>query len=87
MLPCLTRVICLLTPDKVENSMLKQKDMTDTAAAVLYFLPSDKWAGVDEVAVIAGITSARCQLILTQLAMAGLVKDNRGSGKQFKRCQ
>jgi DNA-binding IscR family transcriptional regulator len=67
--------------------MLKQQDMTETAAAVLHFLPSDKWTCVDDVARITGISAPRCQLILTQLSMAGLVKENGGDSGKFTRCQ
>ncbi|HFN5164898.1 TPA: hypothetical protein ACHF8O_003121 [Escherichia coli] len=34
-----------------------------------------------------GVSEARCQLILTQLVLAGLAKDNGGYGNKFRRCQ
>ncbi|HCE0694023.1 TPA: hypothetical protein O7L81_004364 [Escherichia coli] len=33
------------------------------------------------------VSEARCQLILTQLVLAGLAKDNGGYGNKFRRCQ
>ncbi|EGB2526603.1 hypothetical protein M8Q70_002953 [Salmonella enterica] len=67
--------------------MSKQQDMTETAAAILHFLPCDKWVTAREMVSITGVTESRCQLILTQLALAGLAKDNGGMGNKFKRCQ
>ena len=58
--------------------MLKQQDMTETAAAVLHPRMMTRTTGVSE---------ARCQLILTQLVLAGLAKDNGGYGNKFRRCQ
>ncbi|MEW0806731.1 hypothetical protein AB0U16_25050, partial [Escherichia coli] len=58
--------------------MLKQQDMTETAAAVLHFLPADKWVTPRMMTRTTGVSEARCQLILTQLVLAGLAKDNGG---------
>ena len=58
--------------------MLKQQDMTETAAAVLHFLPADKWVTPRMMMRTTGVSEARCQLILTQLVLAGLAKDNGG---------
>ncbi|EKY9459016.1 TPA: hypothetical protein M8I21_004283, partial [Escherichia coli] len=55
--------------------MLKQQDMTETAAAVLHFLPADKWVTPRMMTRTTGVSEARCQLILTQLVLAGLAKD------------
>ena len=52
--------------------MLKQQDMTETAAAVLHFLPADKWVTPRMMTRTTGVSEARCQLILTQLVLAGL---------------
>ena len=51
--------------------MLKQQDMTETAAAVLHFLPADKWVTPRMMTRTTGVSEARCQLILTQLVLAG----------------
>lgn len=64
--------------------MLKQQDMTETAAAVLHFLPADKWVTPRTMTRTTGVSEARCQLILTQLVLA---KDNGGYGNKFRRCQ
>lgn len=70
-----------------EKDMLKQQDMTETAAAVLYFLPADKWVTPRMMTRTTGVSEAQCQLILTQLVLAGLAKDNGGYGNKFRRCQ
>ncbi|WP_434058965.1 hypothetical protein [Escherichia coli] len=46
--------------------------MTETAAAVLHFLPADKWVTPRMMTRTTGVSEAQCQLILTQLVMAGL---------------
>lgn len=51
--------------------MLNQQDMTETAKAVLGAL-SEKPATAGEIAQNTHLTRERCQLILTQLVMAGL---------------
>ena len=51
--------------------MLKQQDMNETAKTVFNEL-SDQPATVGEIAQNTHLTDARCQLILTQLVMAGL---------------
>ena len=52
--------------------MLKQQDMTETAAAVLHFLPAGKWVTPRMMTRTTGVSEARCQLILTQLVLAGV---------------
>ncbi len=52
-------------------TMLKQQDMTEAAKAVFDELGTDP-ATVGEIAQNTHLTRERCQLILTQLAMAGL---------------
>lgn len=51
--------------------MLNQEDMTETAKAVFNEL-SDKPATTGEIAQNTHLSRERCQLILTQLVMAGL---------------
>ncbi|WP_442836541.1 hypothetical protein [Pantoea ananatis] len=70
---------------KSEKDMNNHEDMTDSAQAVLHFLPA-KWTSTEKVSDMTGITRPRCQLILTQLAMAGLVEDLSGGGEKFRRC-
>lgn len=65
--------------------MINHKDMSDSAQAVLHFLP-DAWTSPDMVSEVTGIAIPRCQLILTQLAMAGLIEDLSGTGERFRRC-
>lgn len=74
-----------LTVLKVKKDMINHEDMTDSAQAVLHFLPA-KWTSPDKVSEMTGITPPKCQLILTQLAMAGLVEDLSGGGENFRRC-
>lgn len=50
--------------------MLNQEDMTETAKAVFNEL-SDKPATAGEIAQNTHLSRERCQLILTQLVMAG----------------
>ncbi|KEM41314.1 hypothetical protein AD21_0332 [Escherichia coli 6-319-05_S4_C2] len=64
--------------------MLKQQDMTETAAAVLHFLPADKWVTPRMMTRTTGVSEARCHLILTQLVLAGLAKDNGGDGEKIQ---
>ncbi|MCV5948521.1 TrmB family transcriptional regulator, partial [Escherichia coli] len=51
--------------------MLKQQDMTETAKVVFNEL-NGKPATVGEIAQNTYLSRERCQLILTQLVMAGL---------------
>ncbi|EHA7283045.1 TrmB family transcriptional regulator [Salmonella enterica] len=53
------------------KDMLKQQDMTETARAVFNEL-SNEPATIGEIAQNTYLTRERCQLILTQLVMAGL---------------
>ena len=66
--------------------MLKQLDMTETAKVVFNEL-NGKPATVGEIAQNTYLSRERCQLILTQLVLAGLAKDNGGYGNKFRRCQ
>ncbi|WP_338423726.1 hypothetical protein [Pantoea ananatis] len=59
--------------------------MTDSAQAVLHFLPS-VWTSPDKISEMTGISQPKCQLILTQLAMAGLVEDLTNMSESFRRC-
>lgn len=62
--------------------MLKQKDMTETARVVFNEL-SKKPATVGEIAQNTYLTHERCQLILTQLVMAGLSEFQCGCYKRL----
>ncbi|OAF26779.1 TrmB family transcriptional regulator [Escherichia coli] len=55
-----------------EKDMLKQQDMTETAKVVFNELSIEP-ATVGEIAQNTYLSRERCQLILTQLVMAGLV--------------
>ncbi|EKS7795071.1 hypothetical protein JGK43_003431 [Edwardsiella piscicida] len=67
--------------------MLNHSDMTEAAEAVYHFLSLEYWMSPSAMMRITGMTEAQCQLILTQLVIAGLADDNGGTGKRFKRCQ
>lgn len=56
--------------------MLKHSDMTEEARLVFEVVPHTKEVTAGEVAQFTYLTESRCQLILTQLAMAGLIKEN-----------
>ncbi|MDD9341218.1 MAG: TrmB family transcriptional regulator [Providencia heimbachae] len=55
--------------------MLKQSDMTEKARLVFNAV-TDEPATAGEIAWFSNLTDSCCQLILTQLAMAGLIKEN-----------
>lgn len=50
-------------------------------------LPAGKLVTSCMMTGFTGISEARCQLILTQLVLAGLAKDDGGFGNKFRRCQ
>lgn len=56
--------------------MLKQGDITQEARIIFEVTPYTQAVTADEVSQVTGLTQPRCQLILTPLAMAGLVKEN-----------
>ncbi|TDN54643.1 hypothetical protein EC843_101694 [Buttiauxella sp. JUb87] len=62
--------------------MLKQQDMTEIAKVVFNEL-SDEPATVGEIAQNTHLTRERCQLILTQLVMAGLSEYQIGCYKRL----
>lgn len=55
--------------------MLKQSDMTEIAKRVFDSVTGEP-ATSGEIAWVNNLTDSCCQLILTQLAMAGLIKEN-----------
>ncbi|OJF19006.1 hypothetical protein AP219_27270 [Escherichia coli] len=57
---------------KREKDMLKQQDMTETARVVFNELSVTEPATVGEIAQNTYLSRERCQLILTQLVMAGV---------------
>ena len=57
---------------KREKDMLKQQDMTEAARVVFNELSVTDPATVREIAQNTYLSRERCQLILTQLVMAGL---------------
>ncbi|HBR4982764.1 TPA: TrmB family transcriptional regulator [Klebsiella pneumoniae] len=60
-----------VVPLKQEKDMLNQDNMTELARAVFNEL-SDEPATVGDISQNTHLTRERCQLILTQLVMAGL---------------
>lgn len=56
--------------------MLKHSDMTEEARLVFEVVPHTMEVTAGEVALFTYLTEPRCQLILTQLAMAGIIKEN-----------
>lgn len=69
-----------------EKDTQNQVDMTIPAQNVYRFLPSDNWVAPVDMERATGLTEARCQLILTQLVLAGLAEDVSGNGMYFRRC-
>ncbi|PHM47145.1 hypothetical protein [Xenorhabdus miraniensis] len=65
--------------------MLKHEDMTTTAAFVLETVPRYDWASVSAVSTLTGLSAPRCQLLLTQFCLAGLM-ESRDNDTFFKRC-
>ena len=65
------------------KDMLNQQDMTETAKAVFDEL-SDKPATSGEIAQNTHLSRERCQLILTQLVMAGLSDYQFGCYKRLQ---
>ncbi|WP_119312545.1 hypothetical protein [Morganella morganii] len=63
--------------------MLKQSDMTTTEACFFAVLPDGVFS-VSDAAALSGLSMPRCQLLLTQFSLAGLLKDC-GNGERFKR--
>ncbi|MBS6210498.1 TrmB family transcriptional regulator [Citrobacter sp. Cpo069] len=63
--------------------MLNHEDMTETAKAVFNEL-SDKPATVGEIAQNTHLSRERCQLILTQLVIAGLSDYQFGCYKRLQ---
>jgi predicted transcriptional regulator len=63
--------------------MLKQQDMTEAAKAVFNEL-SDDPVTVGEISQNTHLTRERCQLILTQLVMAGLSDYQFGCYKRLR---
>ncbi|UWC83423.1 hypothetical protein [Klebsiella pneumoniae] len=72
-----------VTPNERVKDMLNQQDMTETAKAVLNAL-SDKPATAGEIAQNTHLTREHCQLILTQLVMAGLSDYQFGCYKRLQ---
>ena len=66
--------------------MLNQQDMTYTAKILFCCLSNNNWKSVEYLAGLMQISIGRCQLILTQLVMAGLAVEEQG-GENFKRRQ
>nr|WP_227516414.1 hypothetical protein [Klebsiella pneumoniae] len=83
LLETVTRVICMSRHFFKVKDMLNQQDMTETAKAVFNEL-SDKPATAGEIAQNTHLTRERCQLILTQLVMAGLSDYQFGCYKRLQ---
>lgn len=62
-------------------------DMTSQAKKLYSRLSKVRWTTPVDMQRMTGMTLACCQLILTQLAQAGLVEDALGEGRYFKRCR
>ncbi|ELA8728952.1 TPA: hypothetical protein RG680_002365 [Morganella morganii] len=63
--------------------MLKQKDTTTAAACFFEVLPEGVFS-VSDAAALSRLSLPRCQLLLTQFSLAGLLKDC-GNGERFRR--
>ena len=66
--------------------MLKQQDMTETARVVFNELSVTDPATVGEIAQNTYLSRERCQLILTQLVMAGPVVTDAFRSEGFFIC-
>lgn len=66
--------------------MLNHNDMTETASIIYRCLNDKNWKSVKYLANLMRISEGCCQLILTQLVMAGLAMED-DSGESFKRRQ
>ncbi|MGJ0578561.1 hypothetical protein ACR71G_10785 [Xenorhabdus bovienii] len=64
--------------------MLKHEDMTTAAACVLETAPLYDWVSVSDVSTLTGLSAPRCQLLLTQFCLAGLM-ESRDNDTFFKR--
>lgn len=51
--------------------MLKQQDMTETAAAVLHFLPADKWVTPRMMTRTTGVSEARVPVNTDSVSSGG----------------
>ncbi|MDE9544205.1 hypothetical protein [Xenorhabdus bovienii] len=65
--------------------MLKHEDMTTSAACVLEIVPQYDWASVSDISTLTELSVPRCQLLLTQFCLAGLM-ESRDDDTYFKRC-
>lgn len=68
------------------KGMLNQQDMTYTASIVYCCLSDKNWKSVEYLANLMRMSAGRCQLILTQLVMAGMAIEDT-SGENFRRCR
>ena len=66
--------------------MLKQQNMTETARVVFNELSVTEPATVGEIAQNIYLSRERCQLILTQLVMAGLADYQFGCYRRLQSC-
>ncbi|MCT2385122.1 hypothetical protein [Erwinia pyrifoliae] len=65
--------------------MLKQQDMTYSANILYYCLSNTHWKSVEYLANLMRMSVGRCQLILTQLVMAGMAVEDI-NGEMYKLC-
>lgn len=66
--------------------MLNQSDITKTASVIYRCLNHKKGKSVQQMANLMNISEGRCQLILTQLVMAGMAVEDEKEGI-YKRSQ
>ncbi|MDE9545163.1 hypothetical protein KKJ06_17320 [Xenorhabdus bovienii] len=64
--------------------MLKHEDMTTSASCILETIPLHDWVSVSDVSTLTGLPEPRCQLLLTQFCLAGLM-ESRDDDTFFKR--
>ena len=67
--------VCTITDQGFKIIMLKHVDMTGKSRLVFNAV-TDVPATAGEIAWLSNLTDSCCRLILTQLAMAGLIKEN-----------
>uniref|UniRef100_UPI001F0474FC hypothetical protein n=1 Tax=Erwinia amylovora TaxID=552 RepID=UPI001F0474FC len=67
------------------KDMLKQQDITCTANILYCCLNNTHWKSVEYLANLMRISVGHCQLMLTQLVMAGMAIEDT-NGEMYKRC-
>lgn len=68
---------------KQGDKLMINNAITQDVEKVLMLVPGYRWATVEELASKLSFTVSRCQLILTQLEMAGYLHEQNGEYAQI----